>query len=216
MNWQRKSGDFVVYLRSFKDDGATGELYDQSPRRLVRHFIPDRFYIRSEFEHIALRTLSKARLVVAIAAGDKPTPLFGNAVYVEESSWQARAGEYMQNARCIVVLLGDSVGLDWEMRTIFDRGHTGKTVFVLPPASPEGRARRWKHFRDLAKDQPWTPLLNLLDPTLLLAVQVSETGTLTPILGPFDEMKAYDEAISVGFVIVNRGGSSAGPPVTVA
>jgi hypothetical protein len=209
-------GDFVVYLRSFKDDSTIGEMFDESPRHLMRHFIPSYFYIPSEFEHIALRTLSKAKLVVAIAPGHKPPPLFGNAVYVEERSWQARAGEYMQNAECIVVLLGDGIGLDWEMRTIFDRGYTGKTMFVLPPASPEGRARRWNHFLDLAKDQPWTPLLNLLDPTLLLTVQVSETGTLMLIFGPFDELKAYDEAISVGFVIINRGSLSAGPPVTVA
>jgi hypothetical protein len=215
---QKMPHDFVLYLRSFKDDTTAGESFDErgSPRRLIRHFIPSYFYIPSDFEHIALRTLSKAKLVVAIAPPNEPTPLFANAVHVDQKSWQKRAGEYMQNAQCIVVLLGPGTGLDWEIRTIFNRGYTGKTVFVLPPFETHVRASRWQRFQDLAKDQPWTPLLDLLDPTLLLAVQISKTGTVTPIIGPFYELKAYDEAIAVGFVVVNRGGLTAGPCVPAA
>lgn len=47
--------------------------------------------------------------------------------------WRDEIIKYMAECATIGVVLGKGASIDWEVKEIFLRGHTNKTVFILPP-----------------------------------------------------------------------------------
>ncbi len=101
----------VLYLRSFADDGET-LMGEQSwwMRRGAAIAAP----VTPEQEMADL--LDAVGPVVAIGKPGEPLPELGAArLYVSDDQWQAKVQELMKQARLVVVRLGASPGLLWEI-----------------------------------------------------------------------------------------------------
>ena len=102
----------VLYLRSFRDDGTA--LLDDGrsslSRRIVQAIAPP------TPEQEMARVLQRVGPVVAIGKPGEPLPELGAArLYVAHADWQRRVAELMGAAALVVVRVGASPGVLWEI-----------------------------------------------------------------------------------------------------
>ena len=74
---------------------------------------------------------------------DKLAPLGAVRDYVTYRSWQEDVTDLMRQASMIVVIVGATEGVAWELDTIVRLGFRTKLVLLLPPAKGEALATRW-------------------------------------------------------------------------
>jgi hypothetical protein len=108
---------FILYLRSFKTDvGWHGWVTE--PR--------------------LSRVLKQAGVPVCVGRPDERLPQFGfHRIYFADEDWQASVLEMASRAKCIVVVIGDTGGLVWEMRQLIENRWLEKTVLLVPARGHE-------------------------------------------------------------------------------
>jgi hypothetical protein len=119
----------VLFLRSFVDDErvrflfAQGALFDFSlEARLATHFFKTGPFI----------AVDSPKRTAAIGAARASLP---------DTEWQGTVVKWMGAARLIVLLVGLTPWVRWEMRQIMELGYTQKLIILMPELS------RWKEFR---------------------------------------------------------------------
>jgi TM2 domain-containing membrane protein YozV len=118
----------VLYLRSFADDGAA--LIDAADSGLVRRIIKLVAPVTAEQELAEM--LAQVGPVVAIGKPGEPLPELGAArLYVTDAQWQAKVLELMGKAALVVVRLGGSPGLLWEIEQSLERLPRQRVVFAI-------------------------------------------------------------------------------------
>ncbi len=75
-------------------------------------------------------------------------PLGAARDYLTGDAWQARVADLMEQALLIVVVLGRTEGLSWEIGQLVRSGLTQKLVFLLPPVDGSDFLARWGCLRD--------------------------------------------------------------------
>jgi hypothetical protein len=118
----------VLLLRSFGDDMIP-----------VQEFRLSFFIQRSQtFEEILTQHLWDYGPVIAIGRPREAIPPLGAArEYVRNEDWQSRLNELSASAGMLVLVLGRTEGVLWEIRRVISAGLLSKTVFVLPPVKEE-------------------------------------------------------------------------------
>jgi hypothetical protein len=124
----------VLFLRSFKDD--QGSLESAKAPWLIR--LVDPGSISTNIEHLLIKNLDHVGPVVAIGnPGDKLPPLGAARDYVKENfvgeSWHDVVSALIRECTLIVMALGDSEGLHWEIETIRKCKMLHKLVILIPP-----------------------------------------------------------------------------------
>jgi hypothetical protein len=125
----------VLWLRAFRDDrtflSSTHQVSFENDRSL---------------EEIVARELWHYGPVVAVGAPGERLPLIGAARgYFDDADWQQAIKHWMSLARLIVVVVGSTDWLRWEVETAMQDGHLSKVLFVFPPDTPSNRATRWSN-----------------------------------------------------------------------
>ena len=139
---KRDSRPIVLYLRSFHDDSQI----KLRARAANGRILPERL-VKIPFEEVVTDHLWGYGPVLAI--GDprmkfKRTPLGAARDYVDDSSWQQKVTELVQDAAMIVVVAGGTEGLAWEIDTIAKLGLVWKLVLLLPPVRVQELQARWQ------------------------------------------------------------------------
>ena len=117
----------VLYLRSFADDGQAllGE-HSKWLRRGANLAAP----VNAEQEIADI--LDAIGPVVAIGKPGEPLPELGAArLYVTDDQWQAKVGELMRMARLVVLRVGSTPGLLWEIEQALEHLPRQRVVFAL-------------------------------------------------------------------------------------
>jgi hypothetical protein len=128
----------VLLLRSFADDGI----------KVAQRVWDDQIGLEESLQ----RYLSSFGPVIAIA-NPRSVPQPGAArVFLPDSAWQARVGEWMAQARIVVVIVGATDAAKWEVSQLVARNCLNKCVFVVPPSdgTPDRFARAIEPFRGTA------------------------------------------------------------------
>lgn len=129
----------IVLLRSFQDDSL--KVRTPNTQLVGLETLAGESYSRFE-EIIAWRAWRTGPVLAIGQPGTVLQPLGAARDYFSDDEWQAAVDQRAADARAIVMVVGRSPGLVWEVRKILSEGHLAKTVFVLPPvASYETRAR---------------------------------------------------------------------------
>ena len=81
---------------------------------------------------------------------DKAAPDGATREYATDEQWQARFLELAGTARCIVVSIGDSANLEWELARIQERGLGQKLCLFTPPIVPGANATLLSRVRQTA------------------------------------------------------------------
>jgi hypothetical protein len=122
----------------------------------------------------------------------------------DEKKWQEEIEKAMSLARVIVVLLGTTDSLFWEMGRIEQLHLTRKTLFVMPPLMRDKDYRaRWQQFIDFvcATHDYDRRLLEKLNPKNILAVSILE-NTMVIITGKNRSQTFYESALDVATILV--------------
>jgi hypothetical protein len=168
----------VLYLRSFKDD-ALRMWTDRAGRRtwLDRLTAP----ARERFEQVIAWHLWSYGPVVAISRpGSAGQPLGAAREELPVESWTRDIQEWLAAARLIVMTVGRTEGVQWEVEQIRRLGLWPKVILLFPPVSDDEVAIRWQEFRHIA-------IRHGGDPTHPAAV----AGALAAIVSSDERTTAY-------------------------
>lgn len=121
----------ALYLRAFEDDGQEVRTVSQSTARGE-----DRGAIG--FEDALSGVLDNVGPLVAIGAPGEPAPSLGAAkAYFSDDEWQAAVLRWIDEARIVVVGVGLTPWVGWEVGQILEKDALGKTLFLFPPQGPQ-------------------------------------------------------------------------------
>lgn len=181
----------VLYLRPFEEDN-----------KLVRRN-PGLPFLVMSFEQDLARALKRIGPVIAIGSPseDPSLPELGAArFHFREGDWQAKASELMQSAQLIVLHVGRSRGVLWEVRRAIELGLADKLAICIP--NTPHREQLCAEFRALTADlfpkllpvfdhaqlicfkSDWTPLLlqgNRAIPSGATQLQRSALGCIAKV-----------------------------------
>lgn len=136
----------VLYLRSFEDD-AVPLATIVSARRPFLELLSIRG--ADPFEESLAWELTAYGPVVAVARPGHSSASLGAArEHLSDETWQAQVSERMAAAALIVVAIGETAGLRWELTGIVRSGWLTKALFVFPPVEADLLERRWAHTAD--------------------------------------------------------------------
>ena len=134
----------VLFLRSFVDDQLKIRARAANGRSWLERFV------KVTFEEVLVDHLWRYGPVVALGKpGDKFPPLGAARDYLPEESWQQKIEQLMTEADIIVVVLGRTEGLAWEITKLTELGLLSNLIFVLPPISEATLRIRWNYLCDV-------------------------------------------------------------------
>ena len=167
----------ILLLRSFTDDGSGtpfdyGTKANKNTARAVGTGLGDALgggalaggaglaaansvirmmHMSESFEEVVVRRLKAYGPVVAISEpGRKGSPAGAArlAVRGEGEEWKDVVKDLVRRSSLIVMIVGKTPGVAWEVRTLIERGVGDKLWLLFPPRTPSEVAERWKLFRE--------------------------------------------------------------------
>jgi hypothetical protein len=133
----------ILYLRSFDDDDLPLASVVSARRPFLEFF---RVRGGDPFEEAIAWQLAPHGPVVAVGRPGRPLASLGAARdLLAEGDWRSGVTERMREAQAVVLVIGTTEGLAWEVAQLVDDGQLAKTVFLLPPTDPAALQRRLSH-----------------------------------------------------------------------
>jgi hypothetical protein len=142
--------DFTLYLRSFLDD----------PIEVLRDGLTYRLWaVGSSFDKLRFVSLEKVvaqtvwpfgKVVAVGEPGHSDTssgasPEAALRIVVRDD-WQKVVGTWIQEARYVLMTVGGTVGLRWELQQLVQSGAWEKLTLILRHDKPAAMARAWRQF----------------------------------------------------------------------
>lgn len=129
----------IVFLRSFQDDGlkirVRGDSRGIVDRLTIQH--------RHGYEHLLVASAQPFGPVVAIGQpGERVPPNGAFRRYYDDDAWQSAVEQMLRCATFIVLSVGDTPSVSWEIAKIRDLGLLHRTIFVVPPVAGAARRQR--------------------------------------------------------------------------
>ncbi|MEV6644234.1 hypothetical protein [Amycolatopsis sp. NPDC051371] len=180
----------VLYLRSFRDDRHAIPIHLSVYESLGQLFDWSR---KSRFEEVLVRRLWRHGPVLAVGRpGEKRAKLGAARLYYPEDAWQEPVRNLVASSALVVVTMGKTPSLGWELRTLRDLGALRKTIVVIPPTRDSlARASVLAELLDLHK--PWTGYDGIRHP---IAFRFDEDGSCQAVYGDVFDDVAYELALT--------------------
>lgn len=168
----------------------------------------DKWWLKGFVKLLGRERMKKFLVSIFPAIWYKLPPKGGIRYYLEtkrnDEAWKAEIGQAMSLSRMIVVVLGTTDSLQWEMGQI-EQLHLEKTVFMMPPLIlKKNYLARWQQFIDkVCKLQAHDKeALKKLNPKRILAACVRE-NSLVIIIGNrnANSQLNYESAIDVATIL---------------
>jgi hypothetical protein len=116
----------VLYLRSFVSDTITSKI-PEDPNPVIPPML-----ISSEEEKLA-RALRVVGPGITVGRPGEELPSLGfNRLYVDDHEWQAKVRKLISNASLVVLRIGDTSGLRWELETARELLVPERLVLLVP------------------------------------------------------------------------------------
>lgn len=164
----------VLFLRSFWDD--------QSSDSAGSHRLE---------EVVAAQVRRLGPFVAVGKPGELQLPGAARA-YFKDTEWRDAVMAWMDRAQFIVMFVGLTDGLQWELQTLIEKRHEHKLVLILPPGQQHHKARcDW--VRACFTNTPWGPALARANLAKARAIHLQVGNALVVInsaQGSVDETRA--------------------------
>ena len=150
----------VLLLRSFLDDDAYIAESEQGLGIAAETRVKG-------FEVALAAELARLGPLIAIGRPGEALPHLGAArAYFHDDEWQAEIRRWMDQSRLVVVIVGHTPGVNWELHELHVRQHVGKVLYVFPPLANQwaglATAERRKRLEKIRESLAETPLKDLL------------------------------------------------------
>jgi hypothetical protein len=193
---QLASEPFTLYLRSFIDDDfrvlRDGLLY--------RVWLVDQLFnaLRyTRFEEVLTGTVwPYGRLVTLSRPGSKLPDIGALRVRADPEHWQQTIMQFVDSANRVVMAVGFSSGLRWELAQ-FDTARLAKLTLAFVPEHPEETLATWRQF---TLEAPRLSLCREEVITKALAARFRDDGSLVFVTARKRSLVAYQLAILSCFV----------------
>jgi len=199
----------ILLLRSFADDDTKAY---ETGTPLQQWFTSAR-----RFEEVIADELWAWGPVVALGRPGEPLPVSGAVRdYIEGEFWQKHIQHLAVDAAAIIVVLGWTSSLSWELAMIVNEGLISKTIIIVPPVSESEYVRR---YYGLKENDPSGMLMRLFEaePAEAAILMFDLDGTLVALSAPHRTPAEYREALYVAvaglfsrIAAPNRGAGAAG------
>jgi hypothetical protein len=197
----------VLYLRSFEDD----DLILPAVLSARRPFL-ELFAVRGSdpFEESIAWQLAAYGPVVAIGRPGRSIASLGAARdLLPDDVWRQGVSERMAAARAIVVTIGSTDGLRWEMAQLISGGYLDRTIFVVPPTGDEAIRERWR-FTTEAVNAAGADVAELpVAPERILAAATVRAGEWWVAVGDLRDEATYRVAMDRALKGIARLGTQA-------
>lgn len=183
----------ILMLRSFIDDRLVMRRHHSGQQPVLERLSLRR---RSTFEEIVSTTMWQFGPVLAVGEPGTTLPPLGAArEYFTDRNWQDEVAALMNSALLIVVVVGRSQALLWEINKIKSAGALSKTIFVFPPLPRRELSLRMR-FLASAMEMDEAALARVTSAgSRLLALQIDQAGTpIAHTSGARDDV-AYETAL---------------------
>jgi len=188
----------VLYLRAFEDDTLPIPTAATSRRPFVETFT---LLGREPFDECLAWQLSQHGPVVAVGQPHVSRSSLGPALeYLPDNTWQPLVAERMRQAQRIVMVVGRSAGVAWELDHLVRNGHLAKTLFVTPPVATLEIRARWDAFC-VVVGQAGVPVARLIDPSAALVLALDAYGRQVGVTARRRDEAAYRAAIDRAFAM---------------
>jgi hypothetical protein len=143
---QRDQRPPILYLRSFEDDQLAVATV-LSARRPFFEML--RVRGTDPFEEAITWELAPYGPVIAVGRPGRSLASLGAArEHLADDGWQQDVAQLMGDCRAIVMTIGATDGLRWEVQRVAAEQHASKTIFVFPPLDGESLRERWRFTAD--------------------------------------------------------------------
>lgn len=196
LGWHRAAASQpeILYLRSFEDDNIRLPSV-LSARRPFVEFLG--FRGRDPFEESIAWEISLRGQVIAIGRPGRSRASLGAArEEFSDETWREVITARMDGALAIVLTIGISDGLQWELEQICQRGHVPKLVIIAPPVMPADITDRL-NFVARSLDLPAQPQIEAT--TFLAAVVVHDEQSLLVVAADRRDESTYRAAVDAAF-----------------
>jgi hypothetical protein len=181
----------VLYLRSFSDDSMRIRTERWARRTWFDRLLGPE---RERFEQVIAWHLWSYGPVIAIRRpGGSRQPVGAAREELDRDNWAYQIDEWLVSARLIVMTLGQTAGLQWEINRIRELGLRDKLLMLFPPIDERELDGRWQDFQ-----QSWQPGISISRqgwPGRALAATLDEPGNATVIIGHRRDESSYRLAI---------------------
>jgi hypothetical protein len=186
------SRPLVLWLRSFKDDAAS--VAGLEDNLAVQSILYSNLVSRSLEDYLVF-DLRYYGPVVSIGEPGETLPRLGAARgYFDDSQWQEAVTHWMELAKIIIVVVGTSRWLHWEIDTAHAKGHAEKLLFVFPPATRADRVARWATVISATSDPQVREALSQIDVSAARAVHFRGADMVVAISDDSNDNVAYEVA----------------------
>lgn len=202
----RKAGVYpIVFLRSFEDDRLT--IRADGTRSLVDLLTLHRHV---GYERVLVASSRHLGPVLALGEpGERVPPLGAFRVYFEQDDWKAGVSSLLENATYLVVSLGKTPSVTWEVSRLKELGLLDRTVFVVPPVAYPARQER---LRLLCEQLDLDPVIisSVSSPgEVCVAVMFKEAEPVVLISSGYDATSYFSALLEAGFAHFSNDGAEA-------
>jgi hypothetical protein len=193
---QARARPFVLYLRSWVDDRGMVASGGTEWWRLAEFFS---FRARVAMDEVIARELGKTSSVISLAEPAAPrfyVPLGAVRRRVSGDRWRQYVLDRMDEAALIVISIGTSEALLWELGMATKNGHLARLIMVMPPAVDDEAQLRWKASADAIAEAGGPLLGTVYDPSSVVLARLSETGVRQVLVVDQLDESAYSAAFS--------------------
>jgi hypothetical protein len=180
----------ILYLRAFADDYTFIKVQESTLATVVT----------SEDPAVSLETSFTGHLGnygPVVAVGDPSTLPTEGAARAYPSNWQDTVIKWLSEAELIVLALGNSPGVQWEMKLIADQRLISKTIFIVPPGG--GAEGGWRRLQGAMPEWQWQEALRLIQRPDIRIFYFRSDGAVVGLRSSFLTNLAY--GLSIHFAI---------------
>jgi len=185
----------VLFLRSWADDQVRIRA-----RRTGRHALLERLSFRrwDRFEEIMASALWRYGPVVGLGEpGTRLPPLGAAREFHAEGDWQGAVVGHIDHSALVVMTVGRTESLVWEMRQLKAQNALGRTMFLIPPVRARERALRQQVLCTVL-ELPREALVSAeASDRQVLLVAPRDHGTPLVIVSETGDDVSYEQAIEI-------------------
>jgi hypothetical protein len=192
----------VLWLRSFADDDLVLRDWDPGLQGTSDRTLED----------VLTSDMWTYGPVVAVGApGEKLPRLGASRGYFDDTKWHEAVAHWMAQACVIVLVIGKSKWIVWELENAIKHRYLSKLILVFPPKSGADNAERWANVLSAFREMSCYEAMTQIDLRFSRVGHFREDGSFVIIDDLSDDGVTYDVALRIAiYGLFGKGEISGG------